>query len=246
MAEFGLIGKYLGHSFSKQYFDAKFEALKLSEHQFHLYEILAIEDFPKLIRQQTQLQGLSVTIPYKTAVIKYLDELDEHAAKIGAVNSIKISLTEKGMPFLKGYNTDYLGFMDSLKPLLTTNDKSALILGTGGASKAVAHAFNLLGLPYESVSSSGQAKFSYDSIQGKLKDFNLIVNCTPVGMYPKTDAILDFPFDELTSDHLLYDLIYNPELSSFLKQGKNVGARCKNGLEMLSLQANYSWSIWIK
>lgn len=246
MAEFGLIGRYLGHSFSKKYFDAKFEALGLDEHQFHLFELDNISDFPDLIRKQTQLKGLSVTIPYKISVIQYLDALDEHAAKIGAVNSIKVSLTEEGLPFLKGYNTDYLGFMDSLKPFLKTSDKTALILGTGGASKAVAHALQLLGIQSELVSSSGQAKYSYKSIKGIVKQFNVIVNCTPVGMYPETEAILDFPFDELTADHLLYDLIYNPEISSFINQGKNIGARCKNGLEMLSLQANYSWRRWIE
>ena len=245
MAEFGLIGKYLGHSFSKQYFDQKFKDLKL-DHYFHLFELKDISDFPDLISQHFQLKGLSVTIPYKTEVIQYLDELDEHAATIGAVNSIKITLSDKRKPFLKGYNTDYLGFMNSIKPLLNDNDKSALVLGTGGASKAIVYALELLGIHTELVSSSGKGKFTYQSIQGKVNQFNVIVNCTPVGMYPEIEEILDFPFQELNAKHLLYDLIYNPEISSFLKQGKNVGARTKNGLEMLSLQANYSWSKWIE
>lgn len=243
--EFGIIGKYLGHSFSKQYFTEKFEKLKLN-HQFHAFELTEIENFLQLLKQYQNLRGLSVTIPYKESIIPFLNEIDESARCIGAVNSVKV-YTEQNQLKTKGFNTDFLGFKNSIKPMLNANDKKALILGTGGASKAVAYAFEKLGIEFVFVSRTESSNcWSYSSLKGRMKQFQIIVNTTPVGMYPNVDELLELPYEELDHQHLLYDLIYNPIETMFIKMGKKQSSRTKNGLEMLFLQAELSWNIWIE
>ena len=244
MKEFGLIGYPLGHSFSRNYFNEKFLSEGIDA-QYLNFEIADIALLPKILKQHPELKGLNVTIPYKQQVIPYLKELDEDAAAIGAVNVIKF-IRKKGKLLLKGYNSDVLGFSQSIEPLLNAQRKKALILGTGGASKAIHHGLKKLGL--ESVFVSRSAKeggLTYQDITPAiLQEYMVIVNCTPLGMYPHVDECPDIPYESLTSDHLLYDLIYNPDTTLFLKKGAEKGATVKNGLEMLLLQAFESWNIW--
>lgn len=242
--KFGLLGKNISYSFSKNYFTQKFSELKLDNYTYVNFDIPSIDDFPLVLNENIErLKGLNVTIPYKEEVFKYLDEIDSTAHKIGAVNTIKILKDFK----LKGYNTDVYGFENSLKPLLKSYVHHALILGTGGASKAVAYVLDTLQIPYKFVSRSPQNEqsISYGEIDEVLMSkYHLIINCTPVGTYPEIDKAPDLPYHYLTDRHILYDLIYNPAVSSFLQKGKNVGAVIKNGEEMLQLQAEKSWKIW--
>ncbi len=240
MKTLGLIGFPLSHSFSKKYFSEKFEQENIAGWQYELFPLEMIEKLPDLLAENPSIVGLNVTIPYKEAVIPYMDEVDESAA-FGAVNTIKI---EAGK--LRGFNTDVYGFEESLKPLLKAHHKAALILGTGGAAKAVASVLEHLGIMYAYVSRTPRAgQFSYKNIDKKmLEKHALIVNTTPLGMYPKVDFCPDLPYEYLTDKHLLYDLVYNPDVTTFLKNGKKQGARIKNGLEMLYLQAERAWSIW--
>lgn len=244
MANFGLIGKFLSHSFSKKYFQEKFENEGLTQHSFELFEMPRIDGIRELVAQK-KLLGFSVTIPYKESIIPFLDELSESCKAIGAVNSVKV-VTENGKQRLIGYNTDYLAFKASISPLLRTLNTKALILGTGGASKAVSYAIEELNIPFDLVSTSNKRLLSYDDLLGRIEQYLIIINTTPVGMYPKSNESLPFPFDEITENHLLYDLIYNPEETVFLKNGKKQSARIKSGLEMLYLQAKLSWEIWTK
>lgn len=239
--QYGLIGFPLSHSFSKGYFAEKFKKENISNCQYDTFPLEQITDFPLLCTQQKNLVGLNVTIPYKEQVIPFLDDLDAEAKAIGAVNTIRFHQGKK-----IGYNSDCYGFEMSLKPLLKSHHTNALILGTGGASKAVEYVLQKLGITYKYVSRTKQASMlTYDALQTiNFQDYTLLINTTPVGMYPNIDAKPDIPYSEITDKHLLYDLVYNPEETCFLKEGKLRGATIKNGLEMLYLQAERSWQIW--
>lgn len=244
MARFGLIGKHIDYSFSRVYFSKKFEALNLpfTYENFHLEDI---SEFPLLLKENTDISGLNVTIPYKEKIIPYLDKIDKKAKKIGAVNTI--SIDRKGR--LKGYNTDCYGFKKSIQPLLKKRHKKALILGTGGASKAIAYTLDKLSIEvaYVSRSKEKQADFVYDELtSGIINKYKIIINCTPVGTFPNTNQCPNIPYDGISKGHLLYDLIYNPELTKFLEVGKRQGAQLCNGLPMLELQAEKAWKIWNK
>ncbi|RCS27452.1 shikimate dehydrogenase [Polaribacter sp. WD7] len=241
---FGLLGKNISYSFSKGYFKEKFEKLGLKKHKYVNFDIQTIDDFPKVIEKNDDyLKGMNVTIPYKEEVIQHLSKLDKTAKKIGAVNTIKF--TKRGD--LKGYNTDVVGFENSITPFLKKHHKRALILGTGGASKAVAYALknNDIKVKFVSRKPYKENMISYkDLTQEILKKYNVIVNCTPLGTFPEIEKCPDIPYQFITKKHLLYDLIYNPEATTFLKKGQQNGATIKNGYEMLQLQAEESWRIW--
>ncbi len=242
MRKFGLIGFPLSHSFSKTYFTEKFSRERINDAAYENFEIDKIEKLKEVIRINPGLRGLNVTIPHKQGMMKYLDETDEDARTIGAVNTIKISSGK-----LIGHNTDYIGFMRSLIPLLKPHHKKALILGTGGSSLAVRYALKKIRIGFLLVSRnpSGENEISYPSItKDLLNEYYLIVNTTPVGMFPKISEAPSIPFEFLTPQHLLFDLIYNPEETLFLRKGKEKGAATKNGYEMLTLQAEEAWKIW--
>lgn len=245
MKQFGLIGYPLGHSFSKNFFNEKFHSENIDA-EYVNFEIPTIEDFPKVVASHPHLVGLNVTIPYKEKVISYLDELDKDAASIGAVNVIRI-IRNKGKVFLKGYNSDVLGFTQSIEPLLEHHHTKALILGTGGVSKAVNYSLRKLGLDTLFVSRNrrNESTITYSDLTPEyMEAYKVIVNCTPVGMYPQADLCPDIPYELLTPQHLLYDLLYNPNTTLFMKRGADQGATVKNGLEMLLLQAFGAWDIW--
>lgn len=246
MKKFGLIGKTLKHSFSKKYFGEKFVKEGIENCEYELYELPDISHFPDLIKNLSpDLVGLNVTIPYKLEVMQYLDEMDEHATAIQAVNTIKVSADGK----LTGYNSDYYGFKDSLMEWELAG-KSALVLGTGGASKAIVKALEDLSIPYQMVSRRNSDKtISYDQINEDpdiISNNLLIVNTTPLGTYPKVEEKPDLPYDKLSSEHLLFDLVYNPEITAFMQEGIDAGAKTKNGYAMLVGQAEKSWEIWNK
>ena len=245
MKQYGLIGYPLGHSFSKSFFNEKFQSENIDAEYLN-FEIPSIEDFPKVLSDHPELAGLNVTIPYKEKVIPYLNGLDDDAAAIGAVNVIKIDHV-KGKTKLKGYNSDVKGFTESIEPLLEQYHRKALILGTGGASKAVDYGLKRLGLETLFVSRTHRnaETITYADLSPQLMDeFKVVVNCTPVGMYPKVDQCPDILYEALTPQHLLYDLLYNPDTTLFMKKGMEHGAVVKNGLEMLLLQAFGAWEIW--
>ena len=248
MQKYGLIGYPLKHSFSIGYFNEKFEAENIDA-QYVNFEIPDIRDFMEVIEENPNLCGLNVTIPYKEQVIPYLDELDKDTAKIGAVNVIKIIRLPKGKVKLVGYNSDIVGFTQSIEPLLQPHQTKTLILGTGGASKAVFHGLDNLGIKATFVSRTKKSDdiLTYRELTPEImQEHTVIVNTTPLGMYPKVDFCPDIPYDQLTPNHLLYDLLYNPNETLFMKKGKEKGAVVKNGLEMLLLQAFASWEIWNK
>ena len=240
---FGLLGRNISYSFSSGYFKEKFADLELENHQYQNFDLPVIEEFSMLLKKQENLYGMNVTIPYKQEVIPVLDEIDSEAKEIGAVNTIKF--LENGK--IKGFNTDVFGFLNSLKPLLEEHHTKALILGTGGASKAVAFALQKLQIDFKFVSRnpSKENEISYAELSEEIiTAHTIIINCTPLGTFPETDLCPDIPFQFITSKHLLFDLIYNPSVTTFLQNGKNNGAKIKNGLEMLQLQAEESWRIW--
>ncbi len=244
--QLGLIGYPLSHSFSKKYFADKFAEANISDFNYELYPIEQITDLPKLIQQTPNLLGLNVTIPYKVQVMPYLDEIDAEAAKVGAVNTIKF---EQGK--LKGYNTDIYGFEHSLLDLIKSSSKpfhqlKALVLGTGGASKAVVHVLDKLDIFSQLVSRTKKNDvLTYDSLDvTKFKDYNIVINTTPLGTYPNAQTCPLLPYDAIQPDHYFYDLVYNPAESLFLKNAKQRGASIKNGSDMLILQAEKAWSIW--
>jgi shikimate dehydrogenase len=243
MMKFGLIGYPVVHSFSKKYFTEKFEKEGIDA-VYDLYPLERIELFKELIASQT-LTGLNVTIPHKQTVIPFLDELDATAAEIGAVNVIKFGRDQGGLK-LKGYNTDAIGFENSIKPLLKPHYRKALILGTGGASKAIDYALRKNGIDTTFVSRSGSAsQLAYgDLTHEMMKDFPVIVNCTPLGMDPAIEGYPAIPYAAIGSGHLLYDVVYKPEETVFLRKGKEQGATTINGLEMLWGQAEAAWKIW--
>ncbi|HMB61928.1 MAG TPA: shikimate dehydrogenase [Eudoraea sp.] len=236
-----MVGRNISYSFSRAYFAQKFKDLELTDHSYENFDLERIEDFQTLLKTRPQLKGLNVTIPYKEAVIRYLDDLDPRAATIGAVNTIKLS--DKG---LKGYNTDAYGFEKALLPLLTPNHKKALILGTGGASKAIAFVCEDLGIPSKSVSRRpSDIQLSYDQLkQPVLKEYTIIINCTPLGTFPDVRRKPDIPYELITPKHILFDLIYNPDQTAFLKEGNKRGAIISNGRKMLEHQAEKAWEIW--
>lgn len=244
MRQFGLIGKTLKHSFSKKFFAEKFEKEKIEDCQYDLFELANISEFPKLVNQyENQLHGINVTIPYKKEVIQFLDELEENANAIQAINTIKILPNGK----LKGYNTDYYGFMTALKEGWDLSDKNALVLGTGGASLAIKKALADLGISFQSVSRNpGNDCITYKAlhVEDWLQKHELIINTTPLGTYPAEGEKPDLPYHQLTSQHLLFDLVYNPEMTSFMKEGVKRNAQVKNGYKMLVGQAEASWKIW--
>ena len=241
---FGLLGRNISYSFSKGHFTTKFEKEKYQGYTYENFDIQEISAFPEIIKNTEHLSGLNVTIPYKEEVIPFLDKLSKKATKIGAVNTIKI--TKKGK--LKGYNTDYFGFLKSLKPLLKPHHKKALILGTGGASKGVAFALEELGIDYTFVSRNASEKaIDYSQIDGDTFDeYQIIINSTPIGTSPNIEACPDIPYGLFTENHIAYDLIYNPAETQFLKNAKERGAQIKNGLDMLIFQAEKAWEIWNK
>ena len=244
MDKYGLIGYPLLHSFSKGFFNNKFESER-QDAEYINFEIPDISEFKALIAENPDLKGLNVTIPYKEQVIKYLDGVSDAVKEIGAVNVIKF-IRVKNKLKLKGYNSDVIGFSDSIKPILNESHKNALILGAGGAAKAVAYALKKLGI--ESIYVSREPKkgqLIYSDLDEKIiSEYTIIVNATPLGMFPNVDEAPDIPYQYLTSNHLLYDLLYNPDVTKFMKLGKEQGAFVKNGLEMLLLQAFASWNIW--
>lgn len=241
---YGLIGKVLGHSFSQDYFNQKFESEHINARYIN-FEIADIGEFNELLAEYPALRGLNVTIPYKEQVIGYMDEMDPTAERIGAVNVIKF-LGRGASLRLKGFNSDVIGFSDSIKPLLNENRRKALVLGTGGASKAIAVGLTDLGVDVQLVSrSKRQGVITYADLTPEIMtDHKIIVNTTPLGMYPRVDQAPDIPYEELTPQHLCYDLIYNPDITLFMKRSAEFGAETKNGLEMLLLQAFASWQIW--
>lgn len=247
MDKYGLIGYPLKHSFSIVYFNEKFKAENIDA-EYVNFEIPRIEEFMEVVEENPNLCGLNVTIPYKEQVIPYLDELDKDTAKIGAVNVIKIIRQPKGKVKLVGYNSDIIGFTRSIEPLLKPDVHThALILGTGGASKAIFRGLENLGIKSSFVSRTkkNDEVMTYEELTPEvMQQYKIIVNCTPVGMYPKVDECPAIPYDQLTTDHLLYDLLYNPDETLFMKKGRAQGATVKNGLEMLLLQAFAAWEIW--
>ena len=241
--KFGLIGNDISYSFSKKYFTDKFQKLGLNSYKYKNYDLPEIEEFPFITYQrEDDFKGFNVTIPYKQSIIKYLDEVEGDALKIGAVNTIKVTEDNK----LVGYNTDVYGFKMALEPLLEKQHKKALILGTGGASKAIAYALDILKIEYKFVSrNSLENNLIYSNLnQQIIEAYPLIINCSPLGTYPNIEESPNIPYEFITDKHLLFDLIYNPSETKFLKEGKKRGAIIKNGLEMLELQAEKSWNIW--
>ncbi|HAS44810.1 MAG TPA: shikimate dehydrogenase [Microscillaceae bacterium] len=244
MRQFGLIGYPLSHSFSKKYFTEKFERENIAQANYELYELSSIDLFPALLAKHPDLVGLNVTIPYKQAVMPYLDALDTSAQKVGAVNVIKIENGKK-----TGFNSDYYGFKQSLINShfpINANTK-ALVLGSGGASKAVIAALSDLAIQCKIVSRNpvNDQQIAYKSITSELiANYQIIVNTTPLGMHPHTNACPDLPYEALNENYLLFDLLYNPSETLFMKKGAAQGAQVLNGLEMLHLQAEKSWKIW--
>jgi shikimate dehydrogenase len=241
---FGLLGRNINYSFSRGYFTEKFEKEKLAGYTYENFDIPTIESFLDIVKNNEHLCGMNVTIPYKEAVMPFLDKLSKKATKIGAVNTIKF--TKKGK--LKGYNTDYYGFQKSLEPLLESHHKKALILGTGGASKGVAFALEELGIDYTFVSrNSSETILGYNQITDLIFDeYQIVINSTPVGTSPNTEACPEIPYAFFTKKHIAYDLIYNPAETQFLKKAQQQGAKTKNGMDMLIFQAEKAWAIWNK
>ena len=247
MDRYGLIGFPLKHSFSKDYFNTKFVSEGIDAEYIN-FEITSITELKSIIKNNPQLKGINVTIPYKEQVIPYLDELSENARLIGAVNVIKVDHQKKKIK-LTGFNSDIIGFKQSIEPLLQPHHQRALILGTGGSAKAVFYGFQQLGLTatYVSRQKSSDQILTYSKLSPEvMESHTVVVNCTPVGMWPKVDDCPAIPYELLTNKHLLYDLLYNPNETLFMKKGEEQGAVVKNGLEMLLLQAFAGWNFWKK
>lgn len=244
MDKYGLIGYPLVHSFSQNYFNAKFENERINARYIN-FEIPSIDDLAEVLARNPELKGLNVTRPYKEKVIPFLDSISPEAKSIGAVNVIRVS--HKGSKtILKGFNSDVIGFTKSIEPMLESCHKKAMILGTGGASKAVDYGLKSLGLETMFVSRFNRpGTVRYDNITPEMmKEYNVIVNCTPCGMYPHTDEYPNLPYEAIDEHNILYDLLYNPDFTLFMEKGAERGATIKNGLEMLLLQAFASWEFW--
>ena len=243
MKRFGLVGYPVGHSFSKKYFTDKFNELDLNGHSYELFEMEFLNEFPSLWIRHKDLIGINVTVPHKEGVLKYLDKVDKSAIKVGAANVIK-----KERNKLVGYNSDYMAFRNSLEKWIGKYKGEALVLGTGGSSKAVQAGLDELGILFNVASRSARnGDYTYDDLNensGIIDRFKLIINTTPLGMHPNIDAMPNLPYKSIGKDHFLYDLIYNPDETLFLHEGKMNGAKIKNGYEMLVLQAEKSWEIW--
>ncbi len=241
MRQFGLIGYPLSHSFSKKYFTEKFEKEGLDDCVYENYPIASVDELPGLLKNNPLLEGINVTIPYKEKVLSFLSSQSEVVKNIKACNCIKIEDGE-----LIGYNTDVTGFELSLAPKLGTNHKRALILGTGGAAKAVEYVLSKWGIQYSYVSRRASPhNLSYEDVTpALLKEYTLIINTTPLGMYPNVSEFPPIPYQSLNSQHYLFDLVYNPEKTMFLQKGEQQGAVTKNGQDMLLIQAEESWKIW--
>ena len=247
MKTFGLIGHRLGYSFSKKFFTEKFEKEGLAEHEYVNFELDSIDEFPGIFEKNPNIAGLNCTIPYKQQIMKFMDDINREAAEVGAVNTVKVIRENESLK-LVGYNSDVYGFENSLKPMLSDKHKKALILGTGGASKAIKYILAKLGIEYVSASIEEQLfenEIRYSQIDEKLiNEYLIIINATPLGTFPNVDNCADIPYQFITPDHVMFDLVYNPEETLFMKKGKEKGALVKNGLEMLHLQAIRSWEIW--
>lgn len=245
MKKYGLIGYPLTHSFSKRFFTEKFETEKI-ESTYENFEIDSIQKFPEIIKNNPEVIGLNVTIPYKEQVIPFLDDLNDSAREVGAVNTIKIIRSDSEVQ-LKGFNTDTWGFENSLVPLLKNHHSKALILGTGGASKALKYVLKKLEIKFisASIEELQENEIRYEEIDEKMMaERLLIINATPLGTYPKTDTFPPIPYEFINEKHLLFDLVYNPEVTQFMSKGKANGATVKNGYEMLLGQALKSYEIW--
>jgi shikimate dehydrogenase len=259
MKKYGLIGYPLSHSFSKKYFTDKFEKLHITDAQYELYPIAHISDLQDMLNSQPNMCGLNVTVPHKINVMKYLDWVEDNAKAVGAINCVRI-ISEGSVPAsfhgegrirnhdfrLEGYNTDIYGFENSLKPLLTDEMNSALVLGDGGAAKAVKCVLKNLGISMTIVTRTAhENNILFKDLEPRhIKNNLLIINTTPLGTAPNIEEYPGIPYDAITKQHLLFDLVYNPEKTLFLKKGEEKGARIKNGYEMLVLQAEKSWEIW--
>lgn len=241
---YALIGYPLGHSFSARFFNSKFEREHIKDH-YELFPIPDIGCVVEMMDKNPDLKGFNITIPYKEKIIRYLDYISPEAEEIGAVNVCKI-VWKDGIRHLKGYNSDAIGFRKSLVPILRPHMKNALVLGTGGASKAIAYVLNSIGIKVTKVSrKEGDDVICYDKLSETIiKSHHIIVNTTPLGMWPEVDRCPDIPYHFLTSGHLCYDIVYNPEMTLFMKMSSEQGATVKNGLEMLELQALAAWDIW--
>lgn len=240
MARFGLIGRNIDYSFSRTYFREKFEREKLS-HTYENFDLPNEKELSALLTSNPDVRGFNVTIPYKQAVLNLLDELDEHASQIKAVNTIKRLPNGK----LKGFNTDHIGFEKALLPYLPLSKEKALLLGSGGASKAVVYALKRLDIEVEQVSRSTKADLTYTDLSpDSIRDYGLIVNCTPLGTQPQVELYPSLPYDGLGPQQLLFDLIYNPPKTRFMALGEEKGCRVINGYSMLIAQAEASWAIW--
>lgn len=241
MAKYGLIGKNISYSFSKEFFTKKFDH-ENRKHSYENFDIPDIEHFPKLLKEHPEVKGFNVTIPYKEQIIPYLDQLDKEAEAIGAVNVIKMKKNGQ----LKGYNTDHYGFARALEDFYPFSDKTALILGTGGASKAIEYVLKALEFDYRFVSRKPKEnELSYSELNKEtITHFKLIVNCTPLGTHPNIQEFPPIPYQFIGEEHMLFDLIYNPAQTEFLKMGYLKGAKTCNGLKMLEQQALKAWSIW--
>ena len=237
MNTYGLIGKNISYSFSRNYFNEKFKNETTLNSQYINFDLDSLSQLNKIFNQENK--GFNVTIPYKETIIPYLDALDLHAEKIGAVNTIQIKNNIK-----TGFNTDWIGFKNSIVPLLKPHHKKALILGTGGASKAIKYALEQLQIEYKVVSRT-QADFTYNDLnESIIKEYLVIINCTPLGTFPNIEQAPQIPYEFITENHLAYDLVYNPEETQFLKNCKVKGAQIKTGLEMLEIQAEEAWKVW--
>ena len=247
MKTFGLIGHRLGYSFSRKFFTDKFQQENLKDFEYVNFELDSIQEFPGIFDQGKEICGLNCTIPYKQQIMQYLDEIDAESSQVGAVNTVKITWNN-GKRFLKGFNTDVYGFEHSLSPMLESKHQRALILGTGGASKAIKYILHKLNIDFISATIEEECfekEIRYDQINEQLlKEYLIVIHATPVGTFPNVDQCPDIPYEYITKDHVCFDLVYNPEETMFLRQSKEQGAKIKNGLEMLHLQANRAWEIW--
>lgn len=242
MREFGLIGKTLKHSFSQKYFEEKFRREQITDASYSLFELTDIKQLTEFIRQHPQLVGFNVTIPYKQQIISYLDELSEEAAAVNAVNTVVIERVG-GQILTKGHNTDIIGFRESLREV--DLPKQALVLGTGGAAAAVTYVLENLGCRCTAISRDPQRGLPYSALNADIiRQHKFIVNCTPLGTYPNINEKPDIPYEGLSGEHFLYDLVYNPSETALLKEGILRGAKVQNGLQMLHAQAEASWRIW--
>lgn len=244
MRIYGLLGASLSHSFSESYFRKKFSDMGLHDHHYLNFELASLNGFKQLISDEPELRGLNVTYPYKEAILSFLDDVSSEAEEIGAVNCITINSSKT-----VGYNTDVYGFSQSIKPFLNRNHEKALILGTGGGAKAVAFALKKFGIPVIFATSDPAKKnkdvYPYKRVNNRMIEAcKLVVNCTPLGMFPQVERFPEIPYEAFTPEHLAYDLIYNPEETIFLRKAREAGAETLNGLSMLQLQAEKSWEIW--